>query len=151
APIVRVLSGSTSLILTVLGMGTPRDSPFVSEEDVRYLVREGAQKGIFEKVEEEMVHNVFDFADTAVREIMTPRPHIKALDLHTPADVLLEKAVEAGHSRIPVYQDSVEAIIGLVTLRDLLGAMARGETLQLSSLLRPVVFVPEAVRISDLL
>ena len=151
APIVRVLSASTSLVLRILGMGTPQESPFVSEEDVRYLVREGARKGIFEKVEEQLVHNVFEFADTTVREIMTPRPHIKGLDLGTPPEAVLGKAVEVGHSRIPVYQGSVEAILGVVTLKDLLGAVARGETLRLPSLLRPAVFVPETVRISHLL
>jgi putative hemolysin len=151
APIVRVLSASTSLVLRVLGMGTPRESPFVSEEDVRYLVREGARKGIFEKVEEELVHNVFEFADTSVREIMTPRPNIRGLDVDTPTEAILGKAVEVGHSRIPVYQSSIEAIVGVVTLKDLLGAVARGESLRLPSLLRPAVFVPENVRISHLL
>jgi putative hemolysin len=151
APIVRVLSASTNLLLRMLGMGTPRESPFVSEEDVRYLVREGARKGIFEKVEEELVHNVFEFADTTVREIMTPRPQIKGLDLGTPPEAVLTKAVEVGHSRIPVYQGSVEAFVGIVTLRDLLSAVARGETPRLPALLRPPVFVPETVRISHLL
>jgi putative hemolysin len=151
APIVRVLTASTSVVLRLVGMGTPKESPFVSEEDVRYLVREGARKGIFEKVEEELVHNVFEFADTTVREIMTPRPHIKGLDLATPPEAVLGRAVEVGHSRIPVYQDSVEAIVGMVTLRDLLAAVARGETLRLPALLRQAVFVPETVRISHLL
>jgi putative hemolysin len=151
APIVRVLSASTNLLLRMLGMGTPRESPFVSEEDVRYLVREGARKGIFEKVEEELVHNVFEFADTTVREIMTPRPQIKGLDLGTPPEAVLTKAVEVGHSRIPVYQGSVEAFVGIVTLRDLLSAVARGEAPRLPALLRPPVFVPETVRISHLL
>jgi putative hemolysin len=151
APIVRVLSASTNLLLRMLGMGMPLESPFVSEEDVRYLVREGARKGIFEKVEEELVHNVFEFADTTVREIMTPRPQIKGLDLGTPPEAVLGKAVEVGHSRIPVYQGSVEAVVGIVTIRDLLSVVARGETPRLPALLRPPVFVPETVRISHLL
>jgi putative hemolysin len=150
APIVSVLSTSTSLVLRILGMGTPKDSPFVSEEDVRHLVREGARKGIFEKFEEELVHNVFEFADTTVREIMTPRSQIKAIDIATPPDAVLTKAVELGRSRIPVYEGSLETIIGIATLKDLLGAVARAETLRLSSLLRPPVFVPETVRISQL-
>jgi putative hemolysin len=151
APIVRVLSASTNLLLRILGMGTAQESPFVSEDDVKYLVREGARKGVFEKVEEELVHNVFEFADTTVREIMTPRPQIKGLDLDTPPETVLGKAMEVGHSRIPVYQGSVEAIVGVVTLKDLLGAVARGETPRLPALLRPAVFVPETVRISRLL
>jgi putative hemolysin len=151
APIVRVLNASTSLLLTVLGMGRPSESPFVSEEEVRYLVREGARKGIFEKVEEELVHNVFEFADTTVREIMTPRPHIKGLDVDTPPEAVLGRAVELGHSRRPVYEGSVEAIVGIVTLKDLMSAVARGEPLRLPSLLRPATFVPETARISHLL
>jgi magnesium and cobalt exporter, CNNM family len=74
APIVRVLSASTNLLLRILGMGTAQESPFVSEDDVKYLVREGARKGVFEKVEEELVHNVFEFADTTVREIYDATP-----------------------------------------------------------------------------
>jgi putative hemolysin len=151
APIVRLLSRSTSLVLTMLGLGTPRDSPFVSEEDVRYLVREGARKGIFEKVEEQLVHNVFEFADTTVREIMTPRPNIKALDLDTPPDAVLERAVAIGHSRIPLFQGSVETIVGVVILKDLLGLVARGEPLRLATVMRPALFVPETARISHLL
>lgn len=68
APLVGILSASTNFVLRALGMGTPSESTFVSEEDVRYLLREGARTGIFEKVEEELVHNVFEFADTTVRE-----------------------------------------------------------------------------------
>lgn len=151
ALIVHVLSASTNLVLKLLGMGTPKESPFVSEEDVRYLVREGARKGIFEKLEEQLVHNVFEFADTTVREIMTPCPHVKGLELGTAPEAVLGKALEVGHSRIPVYQGSVEAIVGIVTLKDLLAVVARGETLRLPSLLRAAVFVPETVRISHLL
>ena len=96
--VVRALTASTNAVLRVLGQGTAQESPFTSEEEVRYLVRQGAAKGIFEKVEEELVHNVFEFADTTVREIMTPRPHIQGLDMATPAEEVLRRAVAIGHS-----------------------------------------------------
>jgi putative hemolysin len=150
-PIVRILSWSTNLVLKVLGLGAPRESPFVSEEEVRYLVREGARTGVFEKVEEELVHNVFAFADTTVREIMTPRLHIKGLELRTLEEAVLAQAAAIGHSRIPVYEGSVEATIGVVTLKDLVAAVARGEALHLRALLRSALFVPETMRISHLL
>jgi putative hemolysin len=86
APLVHLLRVSTGLVLRVLGMRTPQESPFVSEEDVRYLVREGARNGIFEKTEEELVHDVFEFADTTVREVMMPRPNIQGIDIATPTD-----------------------------------------------------------------
>jgi putative hemolysin len=151
SPIVRVLSVSTNLVLRLLGVGPAQDSPFVSEEEVRYLVREGARQGIFEKVEEELVHNVFEFADTTVREIMTPRPQITGLDVATPPEAVLAKAVAIGRSRMPVYEGSIEATLGVLTLRDLLGAVARGDALHLRSLLRPALFVPETIPITDLL
>src|SRR5262249_56811022 len=124
APIVRVLSISTNLVLRILGVGPAQESPFVSEEEVRYLVREGARQGIFEKVEEELVHNVFEFADTTVRAIITPRPHIRALDVATAPSDVLRKAVEIGHGRIPVYRETEDQPVGIVLLKDLLRAAA---------------------------
>jgi len=151
AGLVTALTASTSVVLRVLGLGKPTVSPFTSEDEVRYLVREGARTGIFEKVEEELVHNVFEFADTTVREIMTPRPQIRGLDVATPPEAVLRSALETGHSRIPVYEGSIESLLGIVTLRDLLAAVASGATLRLPSLMRPALFVPETVRISRLL
>jgi putative hemolysin len=151
AVLVRALTMSTSAVLRVLGQGRMYESPFISEEEVRYLVREGAAKGIFEQVEEELVHNVFGFADTTVREIMTPRPHIQGLDIATPAAEVLRKAAEIGHSRIPVYRDTEDQPVGIVLLKDLLRAVAEGTPPSLAALTRQPFFVPETARISFLL
>jgi putative hemolysin len=138
-------------LLRVLGLGKPQESPFISEEEVRYLVREGAAKGIFDKVEEELVHNVFEFADTTVREIMVPHPSIKGLDIATPPQDVLRHAVDIGHSRIPVYRGTVAQTVGIVVIKDLLRAAAHGDLLPLANLLHPPVFVPESSPISAVL
>lgn len=151
AAIVSVLTASTNGLLQVLGQGGAKQSPFVSEEEVRYLVREGAAKGIFEKVEEELVHNVFEFADTTVREVMTPRHAIRGLDLTTPEDRLLREMAEIGHARVPIYRDSPEHIVGILALRDVVRATAAGEGLALSALARLPLFVPDTARVSALL
>ena len=151
AGVVRLLTASTSVVLRLLGQKRPQDFPFTSEEEVRYLIREGASKGVFEEVEEELVHNVFEFADMTVREIMVPRINIQALPISTPPDELLERAAAIGHSRIPVYRESVEHVVGIVTLRDLLRAAAQRRPPSLSEVMRPPVFVPEAARISSVL
>jgi putative hemolysin len=151
AGVVRLLTASTSVVLRLLGQKRPQDSPFTSEEEVRYLIREGASKGVFEEVEEELVHNVFEFADMTVRQIMVPRVNIQALSLSTPPDELLERAAAVGHSRIPVYRESVEHVVGIVTLRDLFRAAAQRRPPSLSEVMRPPVFVPEAARISSVL
>ena len=95
------------------------ESPFISEEDVRYLVREGAAKGIFEKTEEQLVHNVFEFADTTVREVMVPPPSIRGIDVTTPLVEVPKLVAAIGHSRIPVYRGDINHPVGILWLRDL--------------------------------
>ncbi len=149
--LVAALSASTNVALRLLGQGGAQQSPFISEEEVKYLVREGAAKGVFEKVEEELVHNAFEFADTTVREIMVPRMSILGLDIATPSDQVLARMAEIGHSRVPVYRASIEDVLGVVTVRDTFRVVARGEPVVLQSLIRPPQFIPEAARISTAL
>jgi putative hemolysin len=151
AGVVGVLTASTNVVLRLLGQGKAQASPFISEEEVKYLVREGAAKGVFEKVEEELVHNVFEFADTTVREIMVPRMNIRGLEISTPPDEVFRRAAEIGRSRIPVYRESVEHTIGVVTIKDLFRLAAQGKPALLSEVIRPPVFVPESARISTVL
>jgi putative hemolysin len=146
--LVAILTASTNALLAGLGQGRAQQSPFISEEEVKYLVREGAAKGVFEKVEEELVHNAFEFADTTVREIMVPRPSIVGIDIDTPSAELLRRIADVGHSRIPVFRDSIEHVTGIVTVRDLFRRVARGEPVALAELLRPPHFIPESARIS---
>ena len=147
---VAMLTASTNAVLRVLGLGATADSPFVSEDEVRYLVREGASKGIFEKIEAELVHNVFEFADRTVREIMVPRSEVRGLDIDTPPEDVLRAVTAIGHSRIPVYRGSIEEPVGIVTLRDVLDGVIEGR-LELVSIMRPPIFIPEFAEVSRLL
>jgi putative hemolysin len=151
AAVVRVLTASTNVVLRLLGQGKVRESPFISEEEVKYLIREGAAKGVFEKVEEELVHNVFGFADTTVRDIMVPRMNIRGVEIDTPPHEILKRAAEIGRSRIPVYRESIERTVGIVTIKDLFRFAAQGQPARLSEIMRPPVFVPESARISTVL
>jgi len=151
AGLVRILTASTNVVLRLVGIGAPNESSFVSEEDVRYLVREGAAKGIFEKTEEELVHNVFEFADTTVREVMVPRPSIQGLDVTTPPAEAPRRVAEIGHSRIPVYRDDIAHPVGILLMRDVLRACAEGRTPPLTEMVRPPLFVPETTKISGVL
>jgi magnesium and cobalt exporter, CNNM family len=151
ASIIRVLTVSTNVVLRLLGQGKAQESLFTSEEEVKYLVREGAAKGVFEKVEEELVHNVFEFADTTVREIMVPRINILGLEIGTPPNEILKRASEIARSRIPVYRESVEHTVGVVAIKDLFRVAAQGKPPVLSEVIRTPVFVPESARISTVL
>jgi putative hemolysin len=151
AGVVGLLIVSTNLVLRLLGQEKAQGSPFTSEEEVKYLVREGATKGVFEKVEEELVHNVFEFADTTVREIMVPRRNILGLNITAPAAEILKRAVQIARSLIPVYRESIEHTIGVVTVKDLFQLATEGKPIVLSEIMRPPVFVPESARISTVL
>lgn len=151
AAAVRLLTASTNGLLHLLGLGGAPASPFVSEDDVRFLVREGAAKGIFEPVEEELVQNAFEFADTTVREVMTPRPTIEALDVTLPPERIVAEAARIGHTSIPVYDGSPDHLVGIVGLKDLLQALATGSLPSLRDVMRPPLFVPETGRISAVL
>jgi putative hemolysin len=149
--LVRLLTISTTAVLRLFGIDTTATTAAVSEEEVRYIVKEGAARGIFEKVEEELVHNVFEFADTTVREIMTPRLAIKGLDVDAPSSDVLARASGLGHTYLPIYDGSPEQTVGVVTIKDLLRATTHGEPLDLRRLARPPLYVPDTARISGLL
>ena len=149
--VVAVLTASTSAILRAIGLGTMPESPFVSEAEIRYLVREGAAKGIFEKTEEELVQNVFEFADKTVREVMVPRPRIRGLDVSTPPSEIPRALARIGHSRVPVYEHDIIHPVGVLFMKDVFRALAEGRPLVLGELLRPPRFVPETTKISAVL
>jgi putative hemolysin len=147
----RVLTASARVVLMLLGQRDAPQAPLVSEEEVRYLIREGAAQGVFEPHESDLVHRVFRFTDTTVRSIMVPRPNIRGLDIATPPAEVLARAAELGHTRLPVFRGSVEDPVGVVVLKDLLECAATRIPPVLERLVRPPLFVPEVARVSEVL
>src|SRR5262249_20642076 len=101
--------------------------------------------------EKEFIHSVFDFADTFVREVMTPRTDIHALEVQTSCADALYAMIESGFSRMPVYEEDLERIIGTVHIKELLRAQEHGQTASLRAFLHPAYFVPDSMQISHLL
>jgi putative hemolysin len=148
---VKVLTASSNVLLFFSGTGVRSTEDLVSEEEVKYLVRRGAQKGVFDDTEREFIHSVFDFADTSVREVLTPRTDIVALEVRTPCAEALRRMVETGFSRMPVYEEDLERIIGIVHIKELLRAQDQGQAASLRDFLHPAYFVPDSMQISHLL
>lgn len=145
---------SLTLVLWVLRQRPPSEESSlmtITEEAVTTMVREGAERGIFEEVEHELIEGVFEFTDTAAREIMVPRVHIQALDITTQPEDVMHKMSHIGHSRVPVYSGDLDHIVGVLYFKDLLRAISEGTTWSLYDLLHPPLFVPETVQISQLL
>lgn len=149
--VVRPLMASSNVLLFLSGSGAKATEALVSEEEVKYLVREGAEKGVFDDTEREFIHSVFDFADTFVREVMTPRTEIHALESQTSCAGALHEMIESGFSRMPVYEEDLEHIIGIVHIKELLRAQEHGQTASLRDFLHPAYFVPDSMQISHLL
>jgi putative hemolysin len=148
---VKLLTTSANLLLFFSGTGAKSTEAFISEEEVRYLVSEGAEKGVFDDTEKEFIHSVFDFADTSVREVMTPRTEIHALEITTTTAEALREMIESGFSRMPVYEEDLDRILGIIHIKELLRAREQGGVESLRNFLHPAYFVPDSMQISHLL
>ena len=147
----RVLTWATRLVLTVIGQAGAPAAPLVSEEEVKYLVREGTALGIFEAAERDLVDRVFQFTDTPVRLVMVPRPNIVGVDIETPPAEVLRHAARLGHTRLPVFRGSIENALGVVVIKDLFRCAALEQPVNLERLMHPPLFVPESAPVSAVL
>jgi len=150
-PLVKLLTVSTDAILWLFGQSGGAQEAFISEEEVKHMVREGAEHGIFDEAERELIHSVFEFTDTSVREVMVPRSEVHSIDATTPPAEILATLVETGFSRMPVFQGDLDHIIGIVHIKDLLREVEKPEPAPLSAIMHPAFFVPDSMQISDLL
>jgi CBS domain containing-hemolysin-like protein len=150
-PVRGVLAGLSAVTLRIVGQG-PAAGPELSEEELRTLVDVGAREGVVERDEREMIHKVFELEDTLVRSLMVPRTDVFCLDVETPVDQILPALREQLHSRVPVFEQSIDAIIGVLYTKDLLPyvrGLPRG--FDLRGVLHPPYFVPESKRADALL
>lgn len=152
--VVYPLAAALSWIGSALAGGkakVPRE--LVSEEEIRSMITVGREEGTVEEAEAEMLHKVFEFGDRSVREVMTPRPEVAWIQEGTQLTDFLGTYAEAPHTRFPVYRDSIDSVVGILSIKDVLMAQARGAVDQggsIDGLVRPVEFVPETKRIGQL-
>jgi putative hemolysin len=153
SPITRVLMTLSRLAESLTGSEHPGVGvPFVTEEEIRTMVDAGEEGGVIEEDEKEMIFSIFEFGDTLAREIMVPRIDVTALDVTASLDEAIDVVLEKGFSRIPVYGDTIDNVIGLLYAKDLLHRLREGTTeVGLESLLRPAYFVPESKELDELL
>lgn len=142
-PLVRVLNASTDAVLLLLRVKAASE-PDVTEEEVRLMLAQATAQGIFEPMEEEMVDQVFRLADRKVGALLVPRTEIVWLDVDSPSDQIRHEVMDSGHSRYPVAEGDLDKILGVVMAKDLLAQSLQGKELDLRSILRPALFVPES-------
>jgi len=143
SPIVSLLSISTSAVLTLLRLKHSTEPP-VTEDEIKVLIEEGTQAGVFEAVEQEMVERVLKLADRSVSSIMTPRLDIIWLDTEDSREVIRKKVAESYYSRFPVCRKTLDHIVGVVKAKDMLARCFGGEEVDLQSVVKSPLFVPES-------
>jgi CBS domain containing-hemolysin-like protein len=133
-------------------IGAAGDDAALNYESLRFLLKAGEEEGVIEREEQAMIASIFEFGETLVREVMVPRIDIVAIDAETSLEEAVKVILEAGHSRIPVYRENIDNIIGLLYAKDLLQYFAEGRTdVDITKILRPAYFVPETKKVDELL
>jgi len=145
APVVHLLSQSTDLLLRLLGVPTTSE-PDITEDEIKAMIRQGADSGVFEEVEHDMVQRVLRLGDRMIKTLMTPRTDICWLDVEEPLEDSLQEVLESTHSRFPVGRGSLDECLGVVRVRNLLSAKISGQPIDLEELLQPPLFVAESMR-----
>jgi putative hemolysin len=132
--------------------GSHKEVPFVNEDELKTLIEVGEEKGTLDKSEREMIHSIFEFRETMAREIMVPRMDMVAVEKESPLHEVLTLVETEGHSRIPIYKETIDNIIGILYVKDLLAySKGQNKTKSLSELSRKPYFVPESKLIDELL
>jgi putative hemolysin len=151
-PLIRVLTGVTAWISKLFGANVTNEQQITAEE-LRLIVERGGEQGVLEAEEEQMINSIIELGERRLHEVMVPRIAIISLPASATLDEAIDRVIEEGHSRIPVYEESIDEVVGILYAKDLLPILKEGSGPRpaLRSLLRAPVFVPESMTIDDLL
>src|SRR5690606_31929408 len=150
-PIIWVLNGFANMLLRLMGFQVNIGEAHHSSEELQYLLDQGRESGALDMVEHELIKNVFDFNERIVKNIMVPRTKISAIEMNCSGKEVIERITKEGYSRIPIYDDNIDRIIGIVHTKDILPILANGKELMLRSIIRKPYFIPETKKINDLM
>ncbi|HEX6475494.1 MAG TPA: hemolysin family protein, partial [Candidatus Limnocylindria bacterium] len=152
---VWLVSSTSNVLVRLLGGKDRPQAGYLSTEELKMLVETGSETGGIEQDEKEMIHGVIELAETQVHEVMVPRIGIRAVDVNDPIDEVLDVIVRAGHSRLPVYEENLDNIIGVLYAKDLLPYLSangsRLKEIDLRKVVRAPVYVPESKAVDELL
>jgi len=151
-PVATFLTHISDFILAkVVKPGEMEPAEWVSEKEIQFLIDHISQKGLMETEKTEMLHNIFELGHTPIKEIMVPATDIISVDVNTTINQVLEVFAKYHFTRLPVYKDTVDNIIGIVHLKDIFLMMIKHIEKPLNELLRPILFVPETLKVNQLL
>lgn len=151
-PLVRVLSGLANFVLKTFGSES-QTKPSITEDELEFLINEGEKAGVLEDTKKDMLTGVFDFDETKVREVMTPRTDVIAISQEDTIQDAVNIVIQTGHSRLPVYEDRIDNIVGMIFAKDVLRHIHQTsnpvDNLTVASIMREPLFVPESKQLMD--
>ena len=148
-PFVKLLTISTNMISKIFGVSEAEEE-IVTEEEIKMMIDEGEEKGTIEQEEKELLNNVFAFNDIIVSEVMTPRTDIFAIEINEDINELLDRIDEYKYSRIPVYEENIDNIEGILFIKDILKVIRDGRYVNIREIMREPYFIPESKEIDEL-
>lgn len=150
-PFIWVLNGIAGVILKGLGISTIHGSEVHSSDELKYLVQLGKESGEIEETDYDIIKNAFHFSERTVKQVMVPRTQVLAVDVQDFNDDAIARIIEESYSRIPCYEDTLDHVVGVVYLKDILLKMRKQEKVNIRDIMRPVFTIPETKHIGQLL
>ncbi len=152
SPFIKLLSLSTNGFLHLIGMKTENLEEAVSEEEIKKMLETGSENGVFNEIEKEMINSIFSFDDKTAKDVMVPRREVFAIDIEEPLEKILDEILETRHSRIPVYEEQIDNIIGILQVKDVMIEARKKsfEEVDIRALLKEVFFVPDGKSTDEL-
>jgi putative hemolysin len=144
-PIIFILSGSTKFIVKLLGI-KPSNQPEGTEEEIKVMIEQGTETGMFEESEQDMMEGVMSLGDLKIGALMTPRPDITWIDIEDSIAITRQKIIDSDYSRLPVCDGELDRVLGVIHVADLLSQTLKGEEINLTASLSQPLFIPESTR-----
>jgi putative hemolysin len=151
SPLVRMLEVITNAIVNLIGGRMQGKASLVTEEELKALIKIGEEDGVLQKEKYKMLTKVFDFSDTITRSVMKPKSEMVSIDINADLEAILDKVLESGYSRLPVYREKEDNIVGFINMKDLLNLSVNKSLIVLQDILYPPTFVPGSKKVIDLL
>ncbi len=150
-PFIWLLNGFSNRILRLIGITPLKEAEVHSPEELRIMVEQGKKSGVLEARKYEIIRNAFDFAERSARQAMVPRTHVFAVNKSAPVETIIEKVLENGYSRVPVYDGTIDHIAGILFTKDLLLKLTSGKPFTIEEILRPAHYIASNKKLIDIM
>ena len=150
-PITRLFINVTNAILDLFGIEKKKHSSLLTTEELRLMIEAGKEEGLFDEEQRKMLHRIFDFGTTLVKDVMVPKDKIVGIDIDSSQEKLLNIMVEEGHSRIVVFKGAIDTLVGIIYAKDVLHILRNGQLIKIPDLVCAAYCVPPSKNVDDLL